>query len=83
MFDLWLKSTPENAFARHEQLLEEARQSYIARVAAAKRVTLNQRFILWFSQTLISIGVRLRRSCTPREGQSYLPVVPFESRAQY
>ena len=83
MSSLGLNTVGHQADYRRQQLMEEAAQNRLARIAGANNMTLNQRFALWLGNGLISIGVGLRRRNYRRRGQVYLSVTPFESRMEY
>lgn len=83
MSSLELNTVGHQADYRRQQLLEEAAQNRLARIAGANNMTLNQRFALGLGNALISIGVGLRRRNYRRRGRAYLSVTPFESRMEY
>lgn len=83
MSSLELNTVGHQADYRRQQLLDEAMQNHLARLAGANNTTLNQRFALWLGNGLISIGVGLRRRHNQRRGQAYLSLTPFESQREY
>jgi len=61
MFHLFLSSHSEQAMSRHQELVQEATQERLARLATSHHITLIQRLAVWLSDLLIYSGLSLKR----------------------
>jgi hypothetical protein len=83
MFDLWLNSRPDQLASRYQQMLHEAEQERLARLAGACQITPLQHITLWVGNILIYSGMYLKRHCQVRREQIHLPTMHFGSRMEY
>ncbi len=83
MCDMWLDPNGQQATAKYQQLLDEAMEVRLARLATAKKASSLQRFTLWLGDVLVNAGETIRRHGLARQAQMRAAISPFESSSGF